>query len=255
MICRSDAIETARIRFRPITWLSFTIMKRPRFAFFPVIAMLLMLAYAAPARTDSMAPIKDAKSSDLKKVLARLQRHYSTTNSFEAKFDEEISTVGAAKRQRAGTVSFRKPGRMRWDFKTPEVQTIVSDGQTLYSFDPDLNQVVQTPLKQALKSSSATSFLLGMGNIDRDFKASFVNTMAPGGLIQLMLDAKAGGYSIQIGLDPKTYNLMTLRLTDQLGDVTTVKFSNIRNNIALPDAMFAFKAPAGADIVNAPASP
>ncbi len=218
------------------------------------IAVLLTFACAASARADSVAPVKDAKSADLKQVLARLQRHYSSTDSFEAKFEEEISTVGAPKRQRAGTVSFRKPGRMRWDFKAPEAQTIVSDGETLYSFDPDLNQVVQTPLKQALKSSSATSFLLGMGNIDRDFKASFANTAAPDRLIQLTLDAKAGGYNIQIGLDPKTYNLVTLRLTDQLGDVTVVKFKDIQNNIALPTAMFAFKAPDGADVVNAPAT-
>ncbi|HYL57232.1 MAG TPA: outer membrane lipoprotein chaperone LolA, partial [Candidatus Acidoferrales bacterium] len=190
-----------------------------------------------------------------KQVLARLQRHYNSTDSFEAKFDEEISTVGAPKRQRAGTVSFRKPGRMRWEFKAPEAQTIVSDGETLYSFDPDLNQVVQTPLKQALKSSSATSFLLGMGNIDRDFKASFANTKPQDGLIQLVLDAKAGGYNVQIGLEPKTYNLVTLRLTDQLGDVTVVKFKDIQNNIALPSAMFAFKAPDGADVVNAPVTP
>jgi len=42
---------------------------------------------------------------------------------------------------------------MRWEFAAPEVQTIVSDGEMLYSYDPDLNQVVEAPLKQALKSS------------------------------------------------------------------------------------------------------
>ena len=137
-------------------------------------------------------------------VLDRLQRHYHDTNSFTAKFNEEIATVGAPKRQRQGTVSFRKPGRMRWEFETPEKQTIVSDGETLYSYDPDLNQVVETPLKQALKSSSATSFLLGIGNINRDFKAAFANPPTPTGLIDLILDAKNGGYKIEVGLDPKT---------------------------------------------------
>ena len=71
----------------------------------------------------------------------------------------------------------------------------------------------------------------------------------------MLLDAKTGGYKIEVGLDPKTYNLMTLTLTDQLGDTTKVDFSDIHDNVELPDSMFAFKVPAGADIVTAPASP
>ncbi len=94
-----------------------------------------------------------------------------------------------------------------------------------------------------------------MGNINHDFKASFANPPAPNGLVDLILDAKTGGYKIEVGLDPKTYNLMTLTLTDQLGDVTKIDFSDIRDNVALPDSLFAFKVPAGADIVTAPPSP
>jgi outer membrane lipoprotein carrier protein len=222
---------------------------------FPVLALALAMAIVTPAHGETIAPVSAPMKSDLKQVLSRLQRHYRDTNSFSAKFNEEITTVGAPKRERSGVVSFRKPGRMRWEFAAPEVQTIVSDGEMLYSYDPELNQVVQTPLKQAIKSSSATSFLLGMGNINRDFKAAFANSVASDGLVHLLLDSKAGGYKIEIGLDPKSYNLMTLTLTDQLGDVTKVNFSDIHNNVELPDSTFAFKTPAGADIVNAPATP
>jgi outer membrane lipoprotein carrier protein len=219
-----------------------------------LVATTVVLA-AAPLRSETMAPAGPPVSKDLKHVLDRLQRHYHDTNSFTAKFNEEIATVGAPKRQRQGIVSFRKPGRMRWEFSDPEKQTIVSDGTTLYSYDPDLNQVVETPLKQALKSSSATSFLLGIGNINRDFKAAFAHPATPTGLVDLILDAKTGGYKIEVGLDPTTYNLMTLTLTDQLGDVTKIDFSDIHDNVELPDSNFAFNAPAGADIVTAPASP
>jgi len=222
-------------------------------AILPVIAMLL--ATAASVRAETIAPAGAPADKDLKQVLARLRRHYRDTNSFSAKFSEEIATVGAPKRNRQGTVSFRKPGRMRWEFETPEKQTIVSDGETLYSYDPDLNQVVETPLRQALKSSSATSFLLGIGNINRDFKAAFANPTTPTGLVDLILDAKTGGYKMEVGLDPKTYNLMTLTLTDQLGDVTKIDFSDVHDNVELPDSIFAFKTPPGADVVTAPASP
>jgi outer membrane lipoprotein carrier protein len=219
-----------------------------------LVAITVILT-AAPLHSETMAPAGAPVSKDLKQVLDRLQRHYHDTNSFTAKFNEEIATVGAPKRQRQGTVSFRKPGRMRWEFSDPEKQTIVSDGATLYSYDPDLNQVIETPLKQALKSSSATSFLLGIGNINRDFKAAFAHPATPTGLVDLILDAKTGGYKIEVGLDPTSYNLMTLTLTDQLGDVTKIDFSDIHDNVELPDSNFAFNAPAGADIVTAPASP
>jgi outer membrane lipoprotein carrier protein len=224
-----------------------------RKAIFPAIVMLL--ATAGYVQSETIAPSGAPASRDLKHVLDRLQRHYRDTNSFSAKFSEEIATVGAPIRKRQGTVSFRKPGRMRWEFAAPEVQTLVSDGDTLYSYDPDLNQVVETPLKQALKSSSATSFLLGIGNINRDFKAAFASPATPTGLIDLILDAKAGGYKIELGLDPRTYNLIRLTLTDQLGDMTKIDFSDIHDNVELPDSIFAFKAPAGADVVTAPASP
>jgi outer membrane lipoprotein carrier protein len=218
-------------------------------------AAAVVLAGAVSVHPETMAPNGTPVSKDLKQVLDRLQRHYRDTKSFSAKFNEEIATVGAPKRQRQGTVSLRKPGRMRWDFETPDKQTIVSDGETLYTYDPDLNQVIETPLKQALKSSSATSFLLGIGNINRDFKAAFANPPARDGLVNLILDAKTGGYKIEVGLDPKTYNLMKLTLTDQLDDVTRIDFTDIHDNVDLPDSIFAFKPPPGADIVTAPASP
>jgi outer membrane lipoprotein carrier protein len=217
--------------------------------------IVVCLVAAVSLHAETMASAGAPVSKDLKQVLDRLQRHYHDTNSFTAKFNEEIATVGAPKKNRTGTVSFRKPGRMRWEFDDPEKQTIVSDGETLYSYDPDLNQVVETPLKQALKSSSATSFLLGIGNINRDFKAAFAHPATPTGLVDLVLDAKSGGYVIQVGLDPKSYNLMTLTLTDQLGDVTRIDFSDINDNVELSDSTFAFKTPAGADVVTAPASP
>jgi outer membrane lipoprotein carrier protein len=216
-----------------------------------VICLVAATSVGAETMVSAGAPV----SKDLKQVLDRLQRHYHDTNSFTAKFNEEIAAVGAPKKNRTGTVSFRKPGRMRWEFDDPEKQTIVSDGETLYSYDPDLNQVVETPLKQALKSSSATSFLLGIGNINRDFKAAFAHPATPTGLVDLILDAKTGGYKIEVGLDPKSYNLMTLTLTDQLGDVTRIDFSDIHDNVELPDSLFAFRTPAGADVVTAPASP
>jgi outer membrane lipoprotein-sorting protein len=65
---------------------------------------------------------------------------------------------------------------------------------------------------------------------------------------------EGGGYRIELGLEPKSYDFVTLTLTDQLGDVTRVNFSAIRDNVRIEDSIFAFEVPAGADVVAAPAS-
>lgn len=213
------------------------------------MAMLsLFLPLAASAAAAGGNP-------DLVHVLDKLQRHYDSTASFSAKFTQEIAPVGAPKRERSGTVYFRKPGRMRWDFAGAEPETIVSDGTTLYNYDPGLNQVVEMPLVAALKSNGATAFILGMGNLRRDFKAALASAAADDGLIHLALEPKEGGYKIEVALDPKSYDLAAIRVTDQIGNATRIKFTDIHNNAALSDAIFAFKAPAGADIVTAPSAP
>ncbi len=182
-----------------------------------------------------------------------MQKHYQQTNSvFSAKFKEVISPAGGAKREREGTVYYRKPGLMRWEFSGEDQELIVSDGKLLYSYQPDLNQVIETPLAQAFRSSSFAAFMLGIGNVQRDFDASIPATSESDGLTHVTLKPKNGGDLVEMGLDPTTLNLQTLRLTDALGDGTDLTFSDFKSGAPLDDKLFAFIPPTGADIVKAP---
>ncbi len=158
-------------------------------------------------------------------------------------------------RDRDGTVYYRKPGRMRWEFGGSDQETIISDGTTLYTYQPDLNQVIETPLEQAFRSSSAASFLLGVGNVKHDFDASLPPDSPSDGLKHVVLKPKAGGDTIEAGLDPATLDIRALRLTDQLGNVTYLSFTEMKTGVALDDRMFTFTPPAGVDIVKAPPAP
>jgi outer membrane lipoprotein carrier protein len=215
-------------------------------------ASLLLLGAAAPCAGASSAAHGDAAS--VGKTVDAIQHHYQTTDSFSAKFVEDISPVGAPKRTRDGVVYFRKPGRMRWEFKTPNEELVVSDGHTLYSYDPGLNQVVESPLNRALRAPGATEFLLGVGNIKHDFVASAPAAKRSDGLDHVRLTPRQGGDAIEVGVDPASHDIRSIRISDELGDVTEVHFSEIRNNISLQDSLFSFEPPAGADIVrpNAP---
>ena len=188
-------------------------------------------------------------SADLKAILVKLQRHYQETHSFTATFKQTVTRVGAPPKERTGKVYFQKPGRVRFDFDNPQPETIVSDGKLLYDYDPGLNQVMETPLKSAIKTQAAAAFLLGVGSVQRDFKAEPIATPANDGLTHLLMTPKQGGQDIAVGLDPHTMNIMCLRLTDALGNITEFQFSGIDTNVSIASSRFDFRAPDGADVI------
>ena len=208
-----------------------------------------MIGFAFSFVSTPRAYAAESAPSDLKATLAHLQRHYQETDSFRAKFKETVTRAGATPQLREGTISYRKPGRMHWEFTGDQPETVVSDGTTIYDYDPGLNQVVETPLKQAFKTQGAAAFLLGVGNVQRDFDASSPPSSPNDSLIYLLLTPKGGGDKVALGLDPRTYNIVALALTDSLGNTTALSFSDIQTNLPLASSMFAFKVPDGADIV------
>jgi outer membrane lipoprotein carrier protein len=215
-------------------------------------AIAFAIASAAPLFAASS---KSAKiSPELKTLLNRLQKHYQETSSFTANFKEVISPTGGTRRELEGTVYYRKPGKMRWEFGGADQELIVSDGKELYTYQPDLNQVLKTPVEQAFRSSAAAAFLLGIGNVERDFDAVVPANPPPDNLKHVVLKPKNGGDTIEMGLDP-ALDLRKLRITDQLGDVTDLAFSDIKTGVALDDKLFTFSPPPNADIVEAPQPP
>jgi outer membrane lipoprotein carrier protein len=200
------------------------------------------------AQRSAPASLLNSSSPNLDTTLRRLQERYDCTRSLQANFDETLNSPGGMTRTRKGTVYFKKVGRMRWEFAAPSEGTVVSDGKTVYDYEKDLNQVVELPVNKALKSS-ATAFLLGLGNIHRDFNVSMPRTSSADGLLHVILTPKGGGDTMELGLDPKSYNIVNFKLTNQVGGVTELKFNDIRTNVALDDSLFSFTVPEGADIV------
>jgi len=215
--------------------------------FVPGTPTLRVVTAAGDARSAS-----DHRNDKLDTILKRIQTHYQKTSSLKAKFSENIVAADGRKSERGGTVYYRKPGKMRWDFAAPEAETIVSDGQELYTYAPDLNQVMKAPLERVFKSSAPVAFLLGVGDIKRDFKATLPASPPSDGLVHVSLSPKSGGEVIELGLDPRSYNLVWMKIVDQLGNATTLRLEDIHTNIALNDSLFVFEPPKGADIVEAP---
>ena len=104
-------------------------------------------------------------------VVARVQKYYDATKDLRAKFEQRSASASRAPSKASGEVWLKKPGKMRWDYAKPDKKLMVSDGATLWVYEPDDEQAYKQDLKgNALPAQ--VSFLLGEGKLDKEFDAS-----------------------------------------------------------------------------------
>lgn len=150
----------------------------------------------------------------------------------------------------SGTFEFQRPGKFKFDYKKPFAQSIVADGDTLWLYDADLNQVTQRKQSQALGSTPAA--LIAAAPDLRALQADFALEAAPerDGLqwVKASPKNKEGQLqNVQIGFQGEA--LAALEILDSFGQRSVLKFSKVEVNPALPASTFQFKAPAGADVI------
>ncbi len=127
---------------------------------------------AHAASSSAAAPPADASEAcpPAAQIAQRLQARYDSTKNFRADFRQETTIVSVGQGEEAfGTVVFMKPGRMHWEFQTPQRQSIIADGTTLWIYQPADRQVLKAPFTAAFASSTPVSFLTGVGRIKDDF--------------------------------------------------------------------------------------
>jgi len=208
---------------------------------------LLLLLLAIPGQGRA------ASATD---VVRKVQERYDQTQNFAADFTQEMRIeAGGQVIQSTGRVWFRRPGRMRWEYVTPETQTIIADGQTLWIVQPADNQALKAPLQNAFESRTPVSFLLGVARIEQDFRATL---LSPGddGKLRLQLDpAKAEEGSLGaliLDVDPATYDVAAATIHDPLGNTTRVVLVDVKRNGAVDESLFRFERPQGMDVIEAP---
>jgi outer membrane lipoprotein carrier protein len=163
----------------------------------------------------------------------------------------EISGFGR-KLTSKGTVYFKRPGRMRWDMQNGQKQTIIADGTHLWIYQPSEHQVYKAPFGQAFQSATPVSFLTGIGRIADDFAVTLDGE--EGGLVFLRMVPRAGEGigTLRLGLDPKTYDILSAEIRDPIGNVTRLQFSDLQRDGGMEDALFHFEIPQGAEVVESP---
>ena len=150
----------------------------------------------------------------------------------------------------SGTFAFQRPGRFKFVYQKPFEQTIVADGQTLWLYDVDLNQVTQRAQAQVLGSTPA-ALLTSAANL-KALRTEFTLESAPpeGGLEWVLArpNSKDGALqSVRIGFAGE--QLAALDILDSFGQRSMIRFTQLQTLAALPADTFKFQPPAGADVL------
>ncbi len=188
-------------------------------------------------------------------IVQQLQARYDTTRAFRARFRQQTTVVAIGGSEEArGTVAFKKPGRMRWEFETPERQSIVSDGATLWIYQPADHQVLKAAFRAAFVSTTPVSFLTGVGRVTDDFLPQADPRRCTADRLHVRLVAKAQQDlgTVAFTVDRTTFDILEAAVTDPLGNVTTLAFMDTERNVEIPDDEFRFEIPPGVDIITAP---
>jgi outer membrane lipoprotein carrier protein len=194
-------------------------------------------------------------------LVARVQSRYDRTTHLHAHFRQETRVQGFDQLQTgAGQVWILKPGRMRWDYTTPERQTIIANGETLWIYVPEDRQAIRDHVNQSLGTRTPALFLAGEARLTELFTVAEASRQGPseGGLLQLKLTPKVGTLAytqVQLGIDPVSYLVRQVRLIDPVGNMTTMWFTDIDTAGAVEPSLFQFQVPPGVDVIAPPVFP
>ena len=189
-------------------------------------------------------------ADDLDAIISKVQKTYEGIQNIQADFVQLTTSSATKETQKAdGLVYFKKPGMMKWEYKSPTNDIIVSDGKTIWAYQQDIGQVMIGNASDS-GASISNNFLAGMGNLKKDFDIELEKP--DNNSYVLKLNPKVPQPNIQrlyIAVDKKTSLVKQTIVFDLLGNETKVIFENLKINQSVPANIFKFKIPEGVRVV------
>jgi len=199
-----------------------------------IIALLLLpglsLAPAMAAKTDS------------------LQRFFRDVKTYSAHFDQVVLDEGLNLIQESsGNLWIERPGKFRWHYDKPFEQHIVGDGEKVWSYDVELQQVTVRPTTGALGYTPAI-LMAGRGRLKDNFTVKPLGRQGSLEWTQMMPKKKDGGFEdIRIGFE--NGRIRVLEMVDSFDQTTRLTLSEAKENKKIDPDKFRFKVPQGVDVV------
>ncbi|HET7651190.1 MAG TPA: outer membrane lipoprotein chaperone LolA [Gammaproteobacteria bacterium] len=206
------------------------------------VAMLIaMHAGAAPVTSNGSGVVQ-------------MQRFLSEVHSLKAGFTQVVMDPNLRKvKQSEGTLLIKRPNRFRWDYASPNKEIIVADGERVWMYDVELQQVTVRSLSGTLAASPAV-LLSGSNDVSRNFKIADLGSKDGMAWVGLTPKVKDTDFEdVRLGFAHGTVAVMELK--DTLGNITRITFNHVVRNPAIPDDKFRFTPPPGADVIGDAGAP
>lgn len=193
-------------------------------------------------------------AAEFDEALSGMEKRYAVADTVAGSFKQIYRAPGMTQEE-TGVFKLKRPGLMRWESRTPEAKLFVADGKNCYSYVPIDRQVTVYPLTPADLGRTPFAFLLGGGNISRDysakaeteFKPAFPDTIMP----RLTPVRDTGEYEfVTLELDVKTFDIRRVIIRERSGNTSEYLLSDIVLNQKMNDRDFQFRPPRGVEIVH-----
>ena len=227
-----------------------------------LISLVLVLTPGISASGASgESPAGVAACPGTEESLARVQARYDSIRDLEASFEQTteamlLSGTGVVGAEASrGKVLLVKPGRMRWSYQEPEPSLVVSNGETLWIYDPSAGQVTRAKIGGGYLAGAALQFLFGSGQLSEVFSATLLGC-GPAGVEIDLVPLEAASYErLSLTASPKDGLIQETSIVDLFGNRTTIRFSEIVLNESPSLDLFEFEPPPGTELLDMSSTP
>jgi len=206
------------------------------------VAFLLITLPATPTQAGDVRTISDA-----------VDRHYNHLHTLECEFTE-IYAASGSERTESGTLWLKKPGKMRWEYRSPKAKLFVVDGKDAWFYVPGERRVRKTSVKKLDDLRSPLALLLGKTQLEKELRGlSLAPDVSPLVAGDAMLRGVPGGFAdrlSQVLLEITAENsIRRIVLMERDGVRIEYRFSEQKEDVKIADQRFEFHVPDGVEVV------
>jgi outer membrane lipoprotein carrier protein len=216
------------------------------------VLLWTIVSAATPDGGASAAPPAAEPTPEVKAMVERMQAFYERTADFTARFRQDYAYKSFGRTVTStGTVAFKKPAQMRWDYETPAKRSFVLTGEKVYAWDPAAQTLTKGLLPSSQLSSSVT-FLWGRGKLLDEFAIVRAPCADCQGTLLVLTPRRSDARfrELRLELDGKTAQVRRTVVIDPDGSENSIVFSDLRTNSGLGADRFVLEVPEGTQVLD-----
>ncbi|RKG69403.1 outer membrane lipoprotein carrier protein LolA [Corallococcus sp. CA054B] len=201
----------------------------------------------ASVAANAAKPTPKPMAPEVKTLVDRMQAFYEKTGDFKAGFKQDYKYKAFRRTQTStGTVTYKKPGLMRWEYENPSKRTFVLAGNKVYMHDPEA-QTLSVAAMDTSQLSASVTFLFGQGKLADEFAITKGDCKDCKGTLLVLdpLKNEPRFRQVRLEVDPSTAQVLKSTVVDPDGSENTIAFLDLKTNVGISADSFKLNPPEG----------